>query len=341
MLTSKEFEILLQKPESTILDFKQELYSFKNADGLSKFVKDVISFTNTIRNEKAYIIFGVNELEGRPNELLGIKEGIDDAILQDKLKNKVIPRPSFLFYTLQFNQKLFGIMEFPLGNYQFPIVSSVKLKGIEVSKVYYRNGTANTEATGLDVIRIYEWFKTLGSKINEETLIDKVSYLLKRLVSKEVKLSVVILEILEIAKIYGLLDLEKFCLEQFKGIHTPELDKHKYRMQKIIVSLNTIQVNPCSNVKISTDLMKNEMLEMEGFFEREIMFNQSIAKIEENLENFRNNPKMTYGTMQLISKQFMDTKKEYPIYCFFFYNNINGVYTNIRQKAIDELMKVQ
>lgn len=341
MLTIEEFKLIVQNTESTVLDFKRELYDFSRADNLAKFVKDVISFANTIRNEKAYIIFGVIENQEGDNELIGIEKDIDDAILQDKLKNKVIPRPLFAYYSISYDQKKFGVIEIPLNNYEYPIIAAEKLKGIEVGKTYYRNGTSNTEATSLDVIRIYNWFKTLGNRVNEESLIDKISLLLKRTISEEEKLSAVVLDILEIAKKHNLYDLEKFCLFQFKGVPDSELDKHRYRIIKVIISLNTVDINPYSYVKATSNLMKSEMLKMEGFFERGILFNQSILAIEENLENFKSNPNLTYGTMKLSSKRFSKSVKEYTLYCYFFNDNITGMYNKIRQKIIDELMKVQ
>ena len=47
MITEKEFASLINKNESSILDFKSELYDFKNDERklvTAKFVKDVISF---------------------------------------------------------------------------------------------------------------------------------------------------------------------------------------------------------------------------------------------------------------------------------------------------------
>lgn len=35
------------------------------------------------------------------------------------------------------------------------------MKGLETGKMYYRNGTSNTEANGIDAIRINDWLKSL------------------------------------------------------------------------------------------------------------------------------------------------------------------------------------
>ena len=56
------------------------MYEIANSDNPSneaKFIKDVISFTNTIRAESAYIIIGVSENEDGTKNLLGLDETID------------------------------------------------------------------------------------------------------------------------------------------------------------------------------------------------------------------------------------------------------------------------
>jgi predicted HTH transcriptional regulator len=93
-MTEEKFLELLTEPESSILDFKADLYDFSNdREGtvLGKFVKDVISFTNTIRETSAYIIFGIRELPDSTKEKVGISKHIDDAILQDKIQSTCLP----------------------------------------------------------------------------------------------------------------------------------------------------------------------------------------------------------------------------------------------------------
>ncbi|MFN5774501.1 helix-turn-helix domain-containing protein, partial [Flavobacterium sp.] len=165
MTKQDTFESLLNNPESSVLDFKKELYDFSNdGDSTAKFVKDIISFANTIRSTNAYIIFGIKEIDGQL-DLIGLKKGIDDSILQNKVKNKVFPRPIFSYSPIKYKDKLFGLIEIPIHKYELPITPSTQLKGLEIGKVYYRNGTANTEATGIDVIRINEWLKSLEGNV--------------------------------------------------------------------------------------------------------------------------------------------------------------------------------
>src|SRR5450432_2024723 len=154
MLSVIEFESLLNRPESAILDFKATMYDFMDDGELkttSKFVKDVISFCNTIRTDTSYIIIGVDENKGGEKILHGILNDTDDAMLQQKVKDKVLPRPVFHYYTLVYQQKNFGVLEFPKFRYDTPLYPIIKMKGLEAGKIYSRQGTANTEALGMEL----------------------------------------------------------------------------------------------------------------------------------------------------------------------------------------------
>lgn len=118
-MTHTEFEKILLQAESTTLDFKRQHYNFSNDTDNRKtaeFVKDIISFCNTIRNETAYIIIGVGVKPDGTKELIGLNEHIDDSVLQDKIKNKVLPIPKFSYYTYNYNNVVFGIIEIPVKN---------------------------------------------------------------------------------------------------------------------------------------------------------------------------------------------------------------------------------
>jgi len=58
------------------------------------------------------------------------------------------------------------------------------MKGLEVGKIYYRHGTTNAEATGLEAIRINDWLKSLADNISEVNINDEISEQLKKLTSK-------------------------------------------------------------------------------------------------------------------------------------------------------------
>lgn len=343
MITENEFKSLIKKNESSILDFKREFYDFKkdkNNSVTAKFVKDVISFSNTIRTEKSFIIFGIQELDNGDIEHKGINEKVDDAILQDKVKDKVFPRPDFSFYTIDFNDKKYGILEFPIRRYEFPIVPTIKdLKGLEVGKVYYRNGTSNTEANAFDIIRIYDWLKSLPKKNESNSLNDEISNYIKQLTIGEEKISVIISDLFDLSKKYDFVELKQFCLNEIQGIKSAEAKNCDYRIQNVIVSWNKIDINPYTLRKATVDLVRKEMENSEGFFECKIVMHHTILGIESSLEHFRTEPN-SYGTMKDDTQSLLGMKKKLDVYIYTFPDNFNSLYRNIRQKAIDLLMKL-
>jgi predicted HTH transcriptional regulator len=134
MLTPQELEKLCEQPESAILDFKRQFYDFDNSQNdkaTATFIKDVCSMVNTVRDKTAYIIFGVETIVGQYPTLIGVNVDIDEAILQDKVKSKLHPRPDFKFYFIKIEDIKLGVLEIPVRKYSSPISAVVKMKGVE------------------------------------------------------------------------------------------------------------------------------------------------------------------------------------------------------------------
>lgn len=341
-MTKEEFEIHIGNNESSILDFKAELYDFEKDKliATAKFVKDVISFSNTVRTETSYIIFGIKKNVNDESILIGITKTIDDAILQEKLKDKVIPRPVFSYSTIKYKGKLFGYLAFPIEKYDLPIVPIVSgMKGLETGKVYYRNGSSNTEASAYDTIRISDWLKSLPSKQSENSLNEIISTLIKDLTKKEKKLSEIFTDLLEVSKTYDLKELNEFCSEELQGPSTKN-GSYSHRVQTGIFSWNQISINPYSFLKPTVQTIKMEMLENSDFFEGKLALNQPIVQIEGYLEKLEAEPDGTYATLKSDTKTLLNYEKKADIFIYFFADNFIELYGNIRQKAIDILMKV-
>jgi len=346
MLSSDEFEKIISRPESSILDFKETMYIFSDDTefkNTAKFVKDIISFTNTVRNETAYIVIGIKEEVNGNKQIQGINSYVDDAILQDKIKDKVFPRPKFLFYTYNYNLLKFGIFEFPIAKYSVPISPTVKMKGLEIGKIYYRQGTSNSEASGQETIRIYNWLQSLPEIKQGVTKQDMVAKLIKELTSGSEKLSTIISELWNITQRYNSEDLLRFCSDELQGLNSDYVGKNQkeysYRVQTLFVSPVTIEINPFSNV--TSNSIKAEFRRSDNFFERDVLMSQTITKVEEILQRFKENPNNTIATITMKSKDLFaeSSKGNYPVYAYIFVDDIISLYTNIRQKTIDKLMK--
>ncbi|MBS1526281.1 MAG: putative DNA binding domain-containing protein, partial [Bacteroidetes bacterium] len=162
-MTSKEFEDLLTKPEGRIIDFKEAFYDFQsNADKAdASLVKDLLAFSNTVRKESAYVIFGIRNNPNGQNIKVGVTNLIDESILQQKAASKISPAPQFSFEPLPYQGMVFGILEIPVYPHERALIATGKFKGVETDKVYIRRGTSNSEATIQEIDRIKDWLADL------------------------------------------------------------------------------------------------------------------------------------------------------------------------------------
>jgi len=344
MIDQMKLKELLNSPETSTLDFKTKMYDFaddRNQIKTAKFVKDIISFSNTIRSDNSYIIIGVEELSNGTKKFHGLDVILDDAILQDKVKDKVFPRPIFEFYVLELEGKNYGIIEFPIIKHSLPLTTTLKMKGLDVGHVYYRNGTSNTEATGNEIIRISDWLRSLPEIQTDISLTNVIGEQLKKLTTNSAKLSYIVSDLFKISKEYNLLSLQNFCETEIKGLtedsQKADVEKYKYRIQNVLMTLNEVEVNPYFHTKISASMLRAEMEKNDAFFDFKLLFAYPLSQIEEYVERLQIDTDR-YAKFEMSSKQVFPEKKDYPLTVYLFPDTMLNLYRNIKQKAIDILM---
>lgn len=344
MLSVNDFEELLGNPESSVLDFKLSMYDLsRDGDGsnTAKIVKDVISFTNTIRTQTSYIIIGVEEnLDGSKN-LVGLDKKYDDAIFQDKVKDKANPKPSFLYYNLIYQDKLFGVFEFPITKYRLPVTPIEKMKGLTAGQVYFRRGSSNAEATGHEVISIHNWLLSLPESYESPSILDEANFLMKSITDLNRPLSQSVSDMYRFSKKYRLADLEEFCVDEVQGFENEKAganpDNYKYRVQKVIISL--LEIHSFSG---TASMLKTQMKENGDFHDYQMLFNKPLHEIEEVIERFKNNSNSVYATLKVNSKYVFPGKEtsDYEVNVYLFLDSYQNLYRSIRQKAIDKLLAI-
>lgn len=341
MITTKDFENILLQSETSILDFKKKMYDFEKEKQKANaaLIKDVISFTNTIRNETSYIIFGVKELEKGKLDLLGVETTIDEAILQQKVRSNVFPKPIFNYYHINHQGKVFGVLEFPVQKFELPLTPTKNLKGLTAGSVYYRNGTSNTEATGMDIIRINDWLRSLPKEYKTTSLTEKISDLIVKLSKSEEKLSIIISEILAIAKENNWTEIIQFCSTQIKGIRFITDYNSFYRDHKVLGSLLRAEFDSNPFINATQANLRSEMNENKDFYTVQITFTQSLIKLEQIIQKFKQNSGITMTIEERNTKQLSKFNMDAPFYIYCLEDDYKTVYNNIRQQAIDLLME--
>jgi hypothetical protein len=340
-MNTEKFERLISSDEGRLLDFKREQYKLLNGNlnDLAKFVKDIISFANTIREEPAYIIIGIDENNGQ-KVFNGLNEHVDDAIFQDKIKDKVNPRPNFKYYSFLYDSKRFGIIEIPVEVYSAPLtVVKANLKGLEVGKVYFRRGSSNSEATGIEAININEWITSVIPSHSKLQINQTIASIISKINSSEY-FSPHVSEALAIGKQVVNDDLIKYCVFELTGEHDVSYDL-QYRLMDCFMSTSQVlQPNYPEGTPMS--VLWNDMRKDDDFWESKINIGDAINHIESQLRNFKTGASSQFIRVERKEKHFIPDSKnpELPIHVYWGERSIGAVYERSKQRLVALLTRI-
>ena len=153
-MTNEELDFLLNAGEGTALDFKREQYAFQRANNSNKseLLKDILAFANSWRENKAYILIGVDEVEGRRGKVVGITDHLDDADLQQFVNSKSQRPVDFSYNSFSVEDLEIGIIEIPLQ--ERPTYLKRDFGNLKKDTVYIRRGSSTTIATPDEVAQM-------------------------------------------------------------------------------------------------------------------------------------------------------------------------------------------
>ena len=340
-MTPGLFSSLILKDESSKLDFKKTQYKVLKGEEneLAKFIKDVISFSNTIRETTSYIIIGIEEVN-RVKIHCGLDNYIDDAIFQDKIKDKVNPKPHFKYYSFEYNDIRYGIFEFPLIRYAQPILALTRMKGLEINKVYFRRGSTNSEADSVETININNWITNIISPSSLKEINSQISKLITEINLNEYY-SPFLSTALEISKEIKNDILIEFCNGELLGWNKNNgYTNCEHRTLKCLWSFNTIS-HAIYRKGTPIEIMWAE-LKTKGFHEDEIILGDSVNQIEFQIKENKKGEGNKYITYPIKASEKLPHIKEYrendyDLYQFWNENDIKKMYNNSKQKFIELL----
>ena len=145
---------LLGRMEADDLDFKTDQYHLANADGQSRFIKDILAMANTPTSGSGYIVLGVREESGRATEVPGVADHPDEAVLGTIVSGRVSPSPRFSYRQIPYNGITLGLIEIPADQPDV-LVSRTDLGVLRKNTVYIRRNTSNVEADSDDLRRLF------------------------------------------------------------------------------------------------------------------------------------------------------------------------------------------
>lgn len=158
MLSIADIEQLCDEGESNRLDFKRTVYSLKKEDvhSRSELVKDILSFANSRRTERAYILCGIDRDESGAMEIKGVDGGSvpDDATIQQFVNSKLNREVPFLTYVVRDAVHVVWVIDIEpcLGLRPFYIKNS--FGELKANDVWVRQGSSSRLATPDDVAKM-------------------------------------------------------------------------------------------------------------------------------------------------------------------------------------------
>jgi len=349
-MDKKTFEDIISKGESSSLDFKSKLYDVMGdsaGDITAEFIKDIISMTNTIRKDSAFIVIGIEELSDGTKVFHGLDKYIDDAIFQQKIKDKINPKPVFSYSIFEYNSTKYGIFEIPVQSYSEPLTPVKNLKGLEKGKVYFRRGTSNSEASVPEIIRINDWFRKV-KKIEDNPKLDKsnMTNILASLNNIELPLGPTSVELLKISKDQNnktsidFFENERNGWDPSKYINMPN-DLLNFRKLKVIVSPVQIKRITTTTSNVARNVY-HDLLKREDSGEVDIIYNAPISTLDSEIAKMKNDGFDNIYSQKKNAQDFFgkDSRITGEFMLYYLFDNYANLKNNIRLKYLSELMNL-
>ena len=162
-------EQLLHDSESSSLDFKRDQYPFDGAtdEQKSELLKDILAFANAWRRAEAYIVIGVEDVQGGRSNPVGVSHHIDDAKLQQFVNGKTNRPISFSYQAIIVEGVQVAIIS--IEKQERPYFLKKDFGRLRKGVVYMRQGSSTKEA---DADEIYKMGRSDEARKQNEPVLD-------------------------------------------------------------------------------------------------------------------------------------------------------------------------
>lgn len=145
-------QLLSQIPEQAAFDWKQDFVSPNDDDKKGELIKDICAIANASPQSYGYMIYGVDPR--RPDPLIGISRNYDDSQLQQLVKGKIEPLPSFLYYEVSAGTKTVAVIQVA-PNKKRPFIISADIGRVRRGQIVIRRGSSTD---GIAIKDLFEFF---------------------------------------------------------------------------------------------------------------------------------------------------------------------------------------
>jgi len=149
-MNSKTLEQLLYEEEGTMLDFKRDQYPFSKVsdEEKSELLKDILGFANAWRRTEAYILIGIQEVQGGKSIVYGISDHLADHALQQFVNNLTNRPLQFGYEAFEYEGKQIGVIRIDIQ--KRPIFLKKDYGKLRKGQVYVRRGSSTDPSKPAD-----------------------------------------------------------------------------------------------------------------------------------------------------------------------------------------------
>lgn len=162
----EELEQLLYEEEGPTLDFKRDQYAFAKASDVEKseLLKDILGFVNCWRRADAFILIGVEDVQGGRGIVHGISDHLQDHSLQQFVNNLTNRPVQFGYEACEIECKQVGAIRIELQ--RRPVFLKRDYGKLKKGEVYVRRGSSTdpTKPADPDEIADMGSGQVLGTK---------------------------------------------------------------------------------------------------------------------------------------------------------------------------------
>jgi Putative DNA-binding domain len=118
----------------------------------SELLKDILAFANSWRRTDAFILIGVEEIQGGEPKLPGVSNHLNDADLQQFVNSKTQKPVQFSYLAILIDTASIGVIHIPVQ--QRPIFLKRAFAKLRANVVYLRRGSSTAEALPDEIARM-------------------------------------------------------------------------------------------------------------------------------------------------------------------------------------------
>lgn len=145
-------QLLSQIPEQAAFDWKKDFVSPNDDDKRGELIKDICAIANASPLSYGYIVYGVDPR--RPDPLIGVSSNYDDSGLQQLLRGKIEPAPSFLYYEVSAGAKTVAVIQVA-PNKKRPFIINADIGRVHRGQIVIRRGSSTD---GIAIKDLFEFF---------------------------------------------------------------------------------------------------------------------------------------------------------------------------------------